>query len=225
MLEMVNSQRFRDRSPNQIVPLLADEGRYLGSESTRYRIMREEALLAHRGRAKAPERRGPNAHTATEANQVWSWDITYLPSPVRGVFYFRYLILDVWSRKIVGWDVHGVESADLASALVCTTCRAMGMDPKGIVLHADNGGPMKGSTMVTTLEKLGVLASYSRPGVSDDNPFSESLFRTMKYRPRISRWSLCGSGRGAGLGGGLRALVQHGAPAQRDPLRDPGGPA
>ena len=149
----------------------------------------------------------------------------YLPSPVRGVFYFLYLILDGWSRKIVGWDVHGVESADLASALVCTTCRAMGLDPKGLVLHADNGGPMKGSTMVTTLEKLGVLASYSRPRVSDDNPFSESLFRTMKYRPRISRWSLCGSGRGAGLGGGLRALVQHGAPAPRDPLRDTGGPA
>lgn len=183
ILELVNSARFRDVSPNQIVPLLADEGRYLGSESTLYRIMREEELLAHRGRAKAPERRGPNAHTARGANQVWSWDITYLKSPVRGLFYYLYLIMDVWSRRIVGWDVQVVESAELAAELFRATCRVMGIDPNGIVLHADNGGPMKGSTMVTTLERLGVLASYSRPGVSDDNPFSESLFRTMKYRP------------------------------------------
>lgn len=183
ILETVNSPRFRDVSPNQIVPFLADEGRYLGSESTVYRIMREEELLAHRGRAKAPERRGPNAHTAAGANQVWSWDITYLKSPVRGLFYYLYLIMDVWSRKIVGWDVQGMESAELAADLFSATCRAMAIDPTGIVLHADNGGPMKGSTMVATLERLGVLASYSRPGVSDDNPFSESLFRTMKYRP------------------------------------------
>jgi transposase InsO family protein len=102
---------------------------------------------------------------------------------VRGLFYYLYLIMDVWSRKIVGWNVQGVESAELAAELFRATCRAMAIDPNGIVLHADNGGPMKGSTMVTTLERLGVLASYSRPGVSDDNPFSESLFRTMKYRP------------------------------------------
>jgi transposase InsO family protein len=183
VLAIVTAPRFRDLSPNQIVPRLADEGMYLGSESTVYRILREEEMLAHRGRAKAPERRGPNAHTATDANQVWSWDITYLTSPVRGRFFYLYLIMDVWSRKIVGWEVNGVESAELASELFCTTCRAMGIDPNGIVLHADNGGPMKGATMVATLERLGVLASYSRPGVSDDNPFSESLFRTMKYRP------------------------------------------
>jgi transposase InsO family protein len=183
VLEIVNAPRFRDLSPNQMVPRLADEGTYLSSESTVYRILREEEMLAHRGRAKAPERRGPNAHTATDANQVWSWDITYLKSPVRGLFYYLHLIMDVWSRKIVGWDVQVVESAELAAALFSTTCRSMGIDPMGIVLHADNGGPMKGSTMVTTLEQLGVLASYSRPGVSDDNPFSESLFRTMKYRP------------------------------------------
>lgn len=183
ILEMVNSPRFRDVSPNQIVPRLADEGRYLGSEATLHRILREEELLAHRGRAKAPERRRPNAHTAVEANQVWSWDITYLKSPVRGLFYYLYLIMDVWSRKIVGWDVQVVESAELAADLFRATCGAMALDPHGIVLHADNGGPMKGSTMVATLEQLGVLASYSRPGVSDDNPFSESLFRTMKYRP------------------------------------------
>lgn len=93
------------------------------------------------------------------------------------------LIIDVWSRKIVGWDVYDVESADLAAALFTTTCQTHSLDPQGIVLHADNGGPMKGATMVVTFERLGVLASFSRPSVSNDNPFSESLFRTLKYRP------------------------------------------
>lgn len=182
-LEVVNSPEFRDLSPNQIVPCLADAGRYIGSESTLYRILREEQLLAHRSRAKPPERRGPNAHVATGANQLWSWDITYLLTPVRGQFFYLYLILDIWSRKIVGWDLHLEESADAAAALVCRTCQELRLAPHGIVLHADNGGPMKGATMVATLERLGVLASFSRPGVSDDNPFSESLFKTMKYRP------------------------------------------
>jgi transposase InsO family protein len=183
ILELVTSPRFRDVSPHQIVPLLADEGKYLASEATCYRILRAEALNAHRGRAKAPVRRAPNTHVATGPDQVWSWDITDLRSPVRGLFYYLYLILDVWSRKIVGWEVNGEESAMRASALFERTCARLGSDPTGLVLHADNGGPMKGATMVVTLERLGVLASFSRPGVSDDNPFSESLFRTLKYRP------------------------------------------
>lgn len=182
-LRVVNLPRFRDLSPNQIVPLLADEGKYLASEATLYRILREEQLLAHRGRSKAPERRGPNSHVAKGPNQVWSWDITYLGSPVRGIFFYLYLIMDVWSRKIVGWAVNEAESAELASELFLRTCMATGIDPLGIVLHADNGGPMKGATMVATLERLGVLASFSRPSVSDDNPFSEALFKTLKYRP------------------------------------------
>lgn len=183
ILEVVTSVAYRELSPHQIVPLLADAGRYLGSESTIYRILREEELLAHRGRAKAPERRPPRAHVATGPNQLWSWDITYLRTPVRGVFVYLYLMLDVWSRKVVGWAVHDVEAAECAAALFRAICRAERLDPAGIVLHADNGGPMKGATMVATLERLGVLASFSRPGVSNDNAYSEALFRTLKYCP------------------------------------------
>lgn len=183
ILAVVTSAPYRELSPHQIVPQLADAGCYLASESTIYRILREERLLQHRGRAKAPERRPPRAHVATGPNQLWSWDITYLRTPVRGVFLYLYLMLDVWSRKVVGWAVHDVESAECAAALFLAICRAQRLDPTGIVLHADNGGPMKGATMVATLERLGVLASFSRPGVSDDNPFSEALFRTLKYRP------------------------------------------
>lgn len=183
ILTVVTAAAYRELSPHQIVPHLADAGRYLASESTIYRILREERLLQHRGRAKAPERRPPRAHVATGANQLWSWDITYLRTSVRGVFFYLYLMLDVWSRKVVGWAVHDVESAECAAALFLGLCRAQRLDPAGIVLHADNGGPMKGATMVATLERLGVLASFSRPGVSDDNAFSEALFRTLKYRP------------------------------------------
>ena len=183
IVDVVNSPRFRDLSPSQIVPLLADEGKYVGSESTIHRIMRDEKLLAHRGRAKAPERRAANTHVATGPQQVWSWDITYLKSPVRGIFFYLYMIMDVWSRKIVGWEVNLSESSELAAELFRRTCRELSIDPNGIVLHSDNGGPMKGSTMVATLEMLGVLASWSRPGVSNDNPYSEALFKTLKYRP------------------------------------------
>lgn len=186
VLHTVNSAPLRDLSPNQIVPRLADEGLYLASESTIYRILREEGQLSHRGRSKPPARKGGAAsrsHLATGPGQVWSWDITYLRTPVRGLFYYLYLIMDVWSRKIVGARVYEVESAECSAGLFTEACRAECMDPSGIVLHADNGGPMKGATMVATLERLGVLASFSRPGVSNDNPFSESLFRTLKYRP------------------------------------------
>lgn len=186
ILEVVNSAPFRDLSPNQIVPRLADKGVYLASESTIYRILREEKQLEHRGRSRAPVRHGSTAsrsHVATGPNQVWSWDITYLTTPVRGVFIYLYLIMDIWSRKIVGFEVYDVEAAELSARLFTATCQAERVDPRGIVLRSDNGGPMKGATMVVTLERLGVLASFSRPGVSNDNAFSESLFRTLKYRP------------------------------------------
>ena len=186
VLTVVNSAAFRDLSPNQIVPRLADEGVYLASESTIYRILRAEKQLAHRSRSKAPVRHGSavsRSHIATGPNQVWSWDITYLMTSVRGVFLYLYLIMDIWSRKIVGFEVYDVEAAELSASLFTATCHAEHADPCSLVLHSDNGGPMKGATMVVTLERLGVLASFSRPGVSNDNAFSESLFRTLKYRP------------------------------------------
>ena len=183
VLEVVNSPEYRDLPPKQVVPRLADAGRYVASESTIYRILRAEDQDAHRGRARPRTVRRIDEHVATAANQVWSWDITYLPSAVRGRFFYLYLVEDIWSRRIVGFEVHEEESMELSSALVLTTCTAEGVDPRGLVLHSDNGGPMRGSTMLATLNHLGIVASFSRPSVSDDNPFIESLFRTLKYRP------------------------------------------
>ena len=114
---------------------------------------------------------------------MWAWDITYLPAAVRGTFWYLYSIIDVWSRKIVGWAVHEVQSDELAAQLADDACRHEGVERGQLVLHADNGAAMKGKTMLVKLEELGVVPSFSRPRVSDDNPFAEALFRTMKYRP------------------------------------------
>ena len=183
ILETVNSATYCDLSPHQIVPRLADIGCYLGSESTVYRVLRADTLLTHRGRAAAPVHRARPIHVATAPDQVWSWDITYLKSPVRGVFWYLYLMMDIWSRRIMGWAVHPTQDERHAAALVTGVCQQRALDPTGLVLHADNGGPMKGATMVGTLERLGVIPSFSRPRVSDDNPYSEALFRTLKYCP------------------------------------------
>ena len=183
ILETVNSAEWRDLSPNQIVPRLADQEIYLASESTMYRLLREHKQLVHRERSRPAKSRRPNEQEATGPHQLWSWDITYLRGPVRGSFYYLYMIEDVWSRKIVGWQIHEKESPELAASLFKETCAYLKLDPDGLVLHSDNGGPMNGSTMLATLQKLGVVASFSRPHVSDDNPYSEALFRTLKYRP------------------------------------------
>ena len=183
MLRTVNRPEYRDLPPKQIVPKLADDGIYLASESTFYRILREEWQLAHRERSRPATGGRPRERLATGPNQVYSWDITYVLCPIRGRFYYLYLVMDVWSRKIVGAAVHDRESSDFAADLIEEVCILHEIDPRGIVLHSDNGAPMKGSTMLATLQRLGIMASFSRPGVSDDNPFSESLFRTLKYRP------------------------------------------
>ena len=184
VLEVVNSPEFRDLPPAQIVPILASRGEYIASEPTIYRILREEKQLAHREKSRpARKRHKPNALSATGPNAVWSWDITYLRSPVRGVFYYLYMVMDVWSRKVVAWEVHREESAENAAALLARAYEAEGVAPGNLVVHSDNGSPMKGATLLATLERLGVATSFSRPSVSNDNPFSESLFRTLKYRP------------------------------------------
>lgn len=184
VVELANSPAYRDKSPKQIVPLLADRGEYFASESTMYRILRAENQLQHRSRSGAPENRHrPQAYTATGPNEVWSWDITYLKSPVRGCFYYLYMTMDVWSRKIVGHEVHATECASLAAQMMAAACAAEGVGDGVLVLHSDNGGPMKGATMLAKLQELGVATSFSRPSVSNDNPFSESAFRTAKYRP------------------------------------------
>ena len=186
VLAVANQPEYRDLSPKQIVPLLADQGVYVASESTFYRVLREADQLHHREPSRAPSPR-PQAHVATGPLQLVSWDITFLPSAVRGRFYYLYMFEDVWSRKIVGWRVAETESMETAAELIQQICSDLAFDPKGVVLHSDNGGPMKGATMLATLQRLGIVASFSRPHVSDDNPFSESLFRTLKYRPEYPR--------------------------------------
>jgi transposase InsO family protein len=183
IVECATSAEYRDLSPRQIVPLLADKGVYIASESSFYRVLHEENLMAHREASRPRANHRPKEHVATAPNQVWSWDITYLRSPVRGVFYYLYLVVDVFSRKIVAAEVHAEESAELAGALVEWACEREGVVTDALVLHADNGAAMKGSSMLATLQRLGVIASFSRPSVSDDNPFAEALFRTLKYRP------------------------------------------
>lgn len=187
ILDVANSPEFRDLSPKQIVPKLADKGKYVASESSFYRTLRHEQLMSHRGRAKAPSSHPPAEYQATGPGQVLSWDITYLRTSVAGVFFYLYMFVDVWSRKIVAYDVYEVESSELASELLEEALIREGLTHVDVVLHSDNGSPMKGSTLKATMERLGVIASYSRPRVSDDNPYSESLFRTLKYRPDYPR--------------------------------------
>jgi putative transposase len=186
VIAVATSPEFRDASPKQIVPMLASRGVYVASESTMYRVLHDAELQHRRGRARPPNAR-PREHRADGPWQLASWDITYLPSYVRGQFFCLYLVEDVWSRKILGWAVHDVESATHAATLVerIRDEAGPGVDLAGWILHADNGSAMKGATMLATLQRLGVVPSFSRPRVSDDNPYVESLFRTAKYCPHF----------------------------------------
>jgi transposase InsO family protein len=183
ILRVANSPEFENKPPSQIVPELADQGRYLASESSFYRILRTAKQLAHRGRAKAPAHSKLEELITTAPDQLWSWDITYLPTSVKGLFFYLYLIMDIYSRKIVGWEVFAEESAEHASAVFKKAYLRQGVSGKPLILHSDNGSPMKGATMLGTLQKLGVMPSFSRPSVSNDNAYSESLFKTLKYNP------------------------------------------
>jgi putative transposase len=188
VVSVLTSSRYAGLSPKQVVPQLADEGLYLASESTMYRLQRRHGLRKKpRATNRAHVTRACTVHQVTRPNQVWSWDITWLPTTVRGVYLYLYLVMDVWSRRIVGWRVADRESEDVAAALVRQICADDNIDPRGIVLHSDNGAPMRGSTMLSTLQWLGVIPSFSRPHVSDDNPYSEALFRTLKHTPMYPR--------------------------------------
>lgn len=177
------SEIYVNLSPHQIVPRLADVGIYIASESTFYRVLQSEKLTAHRGLSKPRIVERPKAYEATKPNQIYSWDITYLQSSVRGQFYYLYLFLDLFSRKIVGWSIHETQEADLSAILLTDICKNEKINKNQIVVHSDNGGPMKGATMLATMQSLGIVPSFSRPSVSNDSPFSESMFKTLKYCP------------------------------------------
>lgn len=183
VLAIANSTEFATLAPSQIVPILAERGQYLASESTFYRILREAKQRQHRQASRVAACHPPKALKATAPNQLYSWDITYLPTSVKGVFFYLYLFMDVYSRKIVGWQVYERESSEWAADIVRDIVQREGIPRQQVTLHSDNGGPMKGATMLATLQALGILPSFSRPAVSNDNPYSEALFKTLKYRP------------------------------------------
>ena len=185
-LTLLNSDEFKDLPPSQIVPRLADQGRYVASESTLYRLLREAGQLSHRRLERLTQKRSkPRALVATGPDQIYCWDISYLPTEVRGIYFYLYLFVDLFSRRIVGWQVYDSESAERASQLLQDICERQAIAPDQLTVHSDNGSPMKGETMLATMQRLGVAASRSRPSVSNDNPYSEALFRTLKYRPQL----------------------------------------
>lgn len=184
VISICNSEEFRNSPPTQIVPELLSRGIYIASESSVYRILRKNKLLTHRQNSLEPRTQTkPIPFVATSINQVWTWDITYLATTVRGQFFYLYLVLDIYSRKIMGATVHEKESSELAANFAREASKREGLLNSGLVLHSDNGSPMKGATMLATLHELGIQPSFSRPSVSNDNPYSESTFRTLKYRP------------------------------------------
>ena len=190
ILQVANDPRFAELPPARIVPMLADEGVYIASESGFQRVLRAHGQTRHRGRARAPQsRRPPSTHVATAPGQLWCWDMTYLPASVIGRWFYLYLILDLYSRKIVGFEVHDTDHSDHAVTLLRRTALAEGVHAVDRehrpVLHGDNGSTFKATTVLAMMHWLGLKASYSRPRRSDDNAFVESLFRTAKYRPQF----------------------------------------
>ncbi len=185
ILGVANSPEFANLPPCQMVPILADRGKYIGSESSVYRILRSENMLTHRSRVQPRKHTKPERLVALAPNQVWRWDITYLRAAIKGTFYYLYLPMDIFSRMIVHWEIHERESPDHSAGMIEMACQKHKISKDQITLHSDNGGPMKGATMLATLQRLGIAASFSRPRVSDDNPYSESLFKTLKYCPHF----------------------------------------
>ena len=184
VIGIATSHEFMDESPWVIVAKLADRGEYLASESSFYKILREHQLLAHRGKSRPQSRKRPSPLVASGPCEIWSWDITYMKTSVTGIFYYLYMFVDIYSRKIVGFDVFESESMENSSLVLKRACISENVQKSQLTLHSDNGAPMKGATMLSTMQALGVIPSFSRPRVSDDNPYSEALFKTVKYHHR-----------------------------------------
>ena len=177
------SERFCDLAPAQVYATLLDEGTYLCSSSTMYRILREHGLTKQRRRGHRRTGYAVPRVQAMGPNQVWSWDISRLRGPRKREWFYLYVLLDIYSRKIVGWSVDIVESDKVAKQLISTSCRREGVEPNELTMHSDRGAQMTSITIAELLEDLGVTGSLSRPRVSNDNPFSEAHFKTTKYRP------------------------------------------
>lgn len=185
VLETLHSERFMDQAPREVYATLLDEGVYLCSVSTMYRVLhRHEEVRERRDQVRHPNYKKPEL-LATGPNQVWSWDITKLLGPVKWTYYYLYVIMDIFSRYVVGWTVAYQESAELAKHLIEETCVKQQILPGELTLHADGGPSMKSKPVAFLLANLGVTKTHSRPYTSDDNPFSESQFKTLKYRPEF----------------------------------------
>lgn len=179
----LNSDRFMDKAPRQVYAALLDEGQYLCHWRTMYRVLAaHEEVRERRDQLRHPTYRKPEL-LATAPNQVWSWDITKLRGPVKWTYFYLYVVLDIYSRCVVGWMIAERESAQLAQELVEASCVREGIVREQLTLHADNGGPMRAKSMALLLSDLGITQSHNRPHTSDDNPFSEAQFKTLKYRP------------------------------------------
>lgn len=189
VLNVCNQAEYASLPPSQIVPKLADKGVYIASESSMYRILHKHQQLNHRGHSKKPQhQRTPTTQIAQAINQVWMWDISYLPSTTKGKFYYLYMVEDLYSRYGVNWEVHECESSEYAAALLERACWREHLPlAQRPVLHQDNGSVMKSFTFREKLKDLGISTSYSRPRVSDDNAYGESFFRTLKYAPSWPR--------------------------------------
>jgi putative transposase len=184
-LAHLHSERFVDQAPHQVHATLLDEGAYVCSPRTMYRLLEEHGeVRERRDQLRHPAYQKPEL-LATRPNQVWSWDITKLRGPVKWTYFYLYVILDLFSRYVVGWMVAPGESAELAKKLIQESLSKQGVSPGQLHIHADNGPSMTSKTLALKLADLGVTKSHSRPYVSDDNPFSESQFKTMKYRPEF----------------------------------------
>ncbi|MCP5035040.1 MAG: IS3 family transposase [Actinomycetia bacterium] len=177
------SDAFCDLAPAQIYATLLDNGMYLCSERTMYRILAEDNLVGERRRGHRRSSYEPPRVQASGPNQAWTWDISYLRGPASRVWFYLYVLIDIYSRKIVGWTIDTVESETVAHRLIGETCKREGINEGQLLLHSDRGAQMTSSTIAELLESLGVTRSLSRPRTSNDNPYSEAAFKTVKYRP------------------------------------------